>query len=125
MVLMSPHWMARTPAVMTNPAPATWHDFGGFPPALYTLQYPASGHPELAQEVLALLQGAGIAAQGDDKRPLDHGTWVPLMHLFPDASVPVVQVLLPVSYGPAEIMPWGRPWPACVSAACWWSARAA
>lgn len=107
-VLMSPHWMARTPSVMTNPAPATWHDFGGFPQALYALHYPAPGHPELAREVLGLLQGAGIAAQGDDKRPLDHGAWVPLMHLFPDASVPVVQVALPVSYGPAETYALGQ-----------------
>jgi 4,5-DOPA dioxygenase extradiol len=107
-VLMSPHWMARTPAVMTNPAPATWHDFGGFPQDLYALQYPAPGQPELAREVLDLLNAAGIAAQGDDKRPLDHGAWVPLMHLFPDASVPVVQVALPVSYGPAETYALGQ-----------------
>lgn len=107
-VIMSPHWMARTPAVMTNPAPATWHDFGGFPQALYALHYPAPGHPELAREVLGLLQGAGIAAQGDERRPLDHGAWVPLMHLFPDASVPVVQVALPVSYGPAETYAMGQ-----------------
>jgi 4,5-DOPA dioxygenase extradiol len=107
-VIMSPHWMARTPAVMTNPAPATWHDFGGFPQALYALNYPAPGHPALAQEVLDLLQVAGIAAQGDEQRPLDHGAWVPLMHLFPDASVPVVQVALPLSYGPAETYALGQ-----------------
>lgn len=102
-VVMSPHWMARGPAVMTNPAPATWHDFGGFPPALYELQYPAPGDPALAGEVLALLQGAGIAAQGDAARPLGHGTWVPLMHLFPEANVPVVQVALPHGWGPREV----------------------
>ena len=101
-VIMSPHWMARTPQVMTGAAPATWHDFGGFPPALYQLQYPAPGAPALAQEVLALLQAAGVPAQGDAERPLDHGAWVPLRHLFPEADVPVVQVALPVSAGPAE-----------------------
>jgi 4,5-DOPA dioxygenase extradiol len=107
-VIMSPHWMAREPAVMTNAAPATWHDFGGFPQALYSLQYPAPGHPGLGREVLGLLQSVGIAAHGDEKRPLDHGAWVPLMHLFPDASVPVVQVALPASYGPAETYAMGQ-----------------
>ena len=102
-VVMSPHWMARTPQVMTGPQPATWHDFGGFPPALYQLQYPAPGAPALAQEVLALLQAADVPAQGDAQRPFDHGAWVPLMHLFPEADLPVVQVALPVGAGPAEV----------------------
>ena len=102
-VIMSPHWMARTPQVMTGPQPATWHDFGGFPPALYQLQYPAPGAPALAQEVLALLQAAEVPAQGDAQRPFDHGAWVPLMHLFPEADLPVVQVALPVGAGPAEV----------------------
>ena len=106
-VIMSPHWMARTPQVMTGPQPATWHDFGGFPPALYQLQYPAPGAPALAQEVLALLQAAGVAAQGDAGRPFDHGAWVPLMHLFPEADLPVVQVALPVGAGPAEVYAMG------------------
>ncbi|CAN7470480.1 DODA-type extradiol aromatic ring-opening family dioxygenase [Acidovorax sp. LjRoot117] len=102
-VIMSPHWMARSPQVMTGPQPETWHDFGGFPPALYQLKYPAPGSPALAQEVLGLLQAAGVAAQGDAARPFDHGAWVPLMHLFPQADVPVVQVALPVGAGPAEV----------------------
>jgi 4,5-DOPA dioxygenase extradiol len=106
-VIMSPHWMARAPAVMTGAAPATWHDFGGFPPALYELQYPASGSPALAQEVLALLHQAGIAAQADAERPFDHGAWVPLMHLFPKADLPVVQVALPAGAGPAEVYAMG------------------
>ena len=106
-VIMSPHWMARTAQVMTGPQPATWHDFGGFPPALYQLQYPAPGAPALAQEVLALLQAAGVAAQGDAGRPFDHGAWVPLMHLFPEADLPVVQVALPVRAGPAEVYAMG------------------
>jgi 4,5-DOPA dioxygenase extradiol len=107
-VVMSPHWSASAPAVMTNPAPATWHDFGGFPRALYALQYPAAGSPVLAAEVQGLLSKAGFTAPGDAARPFDHGTWVPLMHLFPKADVPVVQVALPEGYGPAEIMAMGR-----------------
>ncbi|MES2422952.1 MAG: class III extradiol ring-cleavage dioxygenase [Pseudomonadota bacterium] len=107
-VLMSPHWMAPQPAVMAGAQPATWHDFGGFPPALYQLQYPAPGSPALAAEVLALLQAQGIAATADTKRPFDHGAWVPLLHLFPDASVPVVQIALPAPAGPAEVFAMGR-----------------
>ena len=107
-VVMSPHWMARGPAVMTNAAPATWHDFGGFPAALYQLQYPAPGAPDLAQDVLTQLADAGIAAQADAQRPLDHGAWVPLMHLYPQAGVPVVQVALPVGYGPREVFAMGQ-----------------
>lgn len=95
-VIMSPHWMAHGVQVMSNPAPATWHDFGGFPAALYALQYPAQGAPALAQQVLGLLHKASIPAAEDAQRPLDHGAWVPLMHLFPQADVPVVQVALPV-----------------------------
>ena len=106
-VILSPHWMARGVRVMTGAQPATWHDFGGFPPALYQLQYPAPGAPALAQEVLALLQAAGVAAQGDAGRPFDHGAWVPLMHLFPEADLPVVQVALPVGAGPAEVYAMG------------------
>lgn len=106
-VVMSPHWMARTPQVMTGPQPETWHDFGGFPRALYELQYPAAGAPALADEVLQALQRAGIAAAGDAARPFDHGAWVPLMHLFPQADVPVVQVALPAGAGPAEVYAMG------------------
>lgn len=102
-VVMSPHWMARGVRVTTGAQPATWHDFGGFPSALYELQYPAPGAPALAQEVLDLLAAAGVAAQGDAQRPFDHGAWVPLMHLFPQADVPVVQLALPVGAGPVQV----------------------
>ena len=102
-VVMSPHWMARGVRVTTGAQPATWHDFAGFPSALYELQYPAPGAPALAQEVLDLLAAAGVAAQGDAQRPFDHGAWVPLMHLFPQADVPVVQLALPVGAGPVQV----------------------
>jgi 4,5-DOPA dioxygenase extradiol len=107
-VLMSPHWMAPGPRVMTHPNPPTWHDFGGFPRALYDLQYPAPGSPSTAQRVLQLLQAAGLAAEGDAQRPLDHGAWVPLMHLFPRADVPVVQVALPARGLPQQVWALGR-----------------
>ncbi|WP_313284337.1 dioxygenase family protein [Delftia tsuruhatensis] len=101
-VIMSPHWMSHGVEVMTGATPSTWHDFGGFPPALYELQYPAPGAPQLAQEVMERLQAAGIASTANAQRPFDHGAWVPLMHLLPDADLPVVQLSLPASAGPAE-----------------------
>lgn len=101
--VMSPHWMSRSLEVMAALQPATWHDFGGFPRELYTLQYPAPGAPLLAQQVANLLQAAGQQPELNPERPMDHGAWVPLMHLFPEADVPVVQISLPVNTGPADV----------------------
>ena len=94
-LVVSPHWMTRGARVGLSVQPATIHDFGGFPQPLYEIGYPAHGHPELAQRTLAVLQQAGWDAQGDERRGLDHGAWVPLLYLYPDADVPVFQVSLP------------------------------
>ena len=118
-VIMSPHWMARTPQVMTSAQPATWHDFGGFPPALYQLQYPAPGAPALAQEVLALLQAAGVAAQGDAGRPFDHGAWVPLMHCSQRPTCRWCKWRCPWALAPPRSMPWAPRCAACAARACW------
>jgi 4,5-DOPA dioxygenase extradiol len=107
-LIMSPHWMTRIPVAMTTPKPPTWHDFGGFPPALYDLRYPAEGNPALAQQVQNLLLSAGIDCASDDQRPYDHGAWVPLLHLLPKADVPVVQLSLPAYYSPAQLMALGK-----------------
>ncbi len=107
-VIMSPHWMAALPTVMSNPAPPTWHDFGGFPPELYQLQYPAPGSPALAQKVHELFAQAGLRSALDAERPFDHGAWVPLMHMFPRATVPVVQVALPAGYSGEQVLALGR-----------------
>lgn len=102
-VVMSPHWMTRGIGVMGTPRPETWHDFGGFPEALYQLQYPAQGDPALARQVLALLQAADLPCGEDPERPYDHGAWVPLRHMYPEANVPVVQVSLP-AYVPTSVI---------------------
>ena len=107
-VLMSPHWMATAPTVMATASPRTWHDFSGFPASLYQLQYPVVGSPSIAQEVLSLWSAAGISAHADAQRAMDHGAWVPLMHMFPHADIPVVQVALPIGYGPREVFALGR-----------------
>jgi len=95
-LVVSPHWMTRGVRVATGPRPATIHDFGGFPDALYALQYPAPGHPELAEAAADLLAQAGYRVARDPQQGLDHGAWVPLRFIFPDADVPVFQVSLPV-----------------------------
>ena len=94
-VVVSPHWQTRGIRVTAVVALETIHDFWGFPVELYSLQYPASGDPRLAGTIVELLQEAGFEAQPDAGRGLDHGAWVPLRYLRPDAKVPVLQVSLP------------------------------
>jgi len=107
-LVMSPHWMAPEPTIMGHPAPDTWHDFGGFPEVLYTLDYPAPGAPALAQRVQALLADAGHTAPIDPQRPRDHGAWVPMMHLLPEARVPVIQIALPSHASPMALYAMGQ-----------------
>ena len=100
-VIVSAHWESQELLVNANPQPETWHDFGGFPAALFAVQYPAPGLPTLSAEVLGLLQAAGLAARTNSQRPFDRGAWVPLSLMYPDADIPVVQVSLPSREGPA------------------------
>ena len=100
-VVVSAHWESHELLVTGAARPETWHDFHGFPPALYAVQYPAPGDPELAARVSKLLNGAGLPARPDPHRPFDHGAWVPLSLMYPDASLPVIQVSLPSQMGPA------------------------
>ncbi|MNZ68381.1 LigB family dioxygenase [compost metagenome] len=100
-VIVSAHWESNELLVSGNPQPETWHDFGGFPKALFELQYPAPGDPRLAAEVAELLKTAGFAARIDSNRPFDHGVWVPLSLMYPQADIPIVQVSLPTRGGPA------------------------
>jgi 4,5-DOPA dioxygenase extradiol len=94
-LVVSPHWQTRGVRVGSSAAPETIHDFGGFPAPLYQLQYPAPGAPNLAQDAVNLLAQAGFEVALDERRGLDHGAWVPLRYLFPDADMPVFQVSLP------------------------------
>ncbi len=74
----------------------TIHDFYGFPKELYLITYPAKGEPEVGEEVITLLGSGGYIVDRDMSRGLDHGTWVPLQFLYPDADIPVLQLSLPV-----------------------------
>lgn len=94
-LVFSPHWMTPDLRVGTSSKPRTIHDFGGFPRALYSLQYPVAGQPALAGKVMELLKGHGLNPIADEEMGLDHGAWVPLMHLYPRAEIPVFQVSMP------------------------------
>lgn len=87
---ISAHWYGQERAVTATQQPPTIHDFGGFPAALYEVQYPAPGDPALAERVAALLRSEGFEL--NRTRGLDHGAWSVLMHLYPDAAVPIVQL---------------------------------
>jgi 4,5-DOPA dioxygenase extradiol len=102
-VIMSPHWMTDGLSIMAHPSPPTWHDFGGFPEPLYAMQYPAPGSPALAQTVQQALAMQGLEAALDPDRPLDHGAWMPLRFLLPEARVPVIQLSLPADARPRDV----------------------
>jgi len=91
-VCVSAHWETRGLAVTAMPKPRTIHDFGGFPRQLYEVQYPAPGDPALAKELTDNLDVSG--ATPDGQWGLDHGCWVPLRRMYPEADIPVVQVSL-------------------------------
>ena len=99
-VLVSAHWECDQPTITSGPTPELIYDYGGFPPEMYELSYPAPGAPELANDVAGLLTGAGFDPKLDPDRGFDHGMFVPLMLMYPDASVPVVQLSMLSSLDP-------------------------
>ena len=107
-LVISAHWETHIPTVSRAVRPETIHDFSGFPETLYQLQYSAPGAPEMAQAAALALQQADIPAQMDDTRGLDHGAWVPLSFLFPEADIPVAQVSLQPERNPAWHIALGR-----------------
>lgn len=99
-VMVSAHWESHELLVNGNPQPETWHDFGGFAAELFAVQYPAPGLPDLTREVAELLAASDLPARIDSRRPFDHGVWVPLSLMYPQADIPVVQISLPSRQGP-------------------------
>lgn len=95
--VVSAHWEVPGPIRVTAaPRPSLIYDFGGFPRPLYEMTYPAPGSPELANEVVAMLGQMRLPAVAELRRGWDHGLWIPLRLMFPDASVPVVEISLPL-----------------------------
>ncbi len=91
-VMFTAHWESDVLTVSsTDGEYKTIYDFGGFPPELYRVKYPAKGSVEAASELANMLESGGIPVRKDTSRGLDHGVWTLLVHLFPDADIPVVQ----------------------------------
>lgn len=107
-LMVTAHWEERAFTLGSNPAPGMVYDYGGFPAHTYSVVYPAPGAPELAVRVQNLLQAAGLPVALDPQRGYDHGTFVPLAVMYPDAKVPVLQMSLRAGLDPAEHMALGR-----------------
>ncbi len=101
-VIASAHFNANRPVVVADPHPGMIYDFGGFDPALSTMVYPAPGDPEIARRAADLLTAGGLGAVYLPERGYDHGVWVPLMLLYPEADVPVVQISVQPALGAAH-----------------------
>lgn len=97
---ISAHWLTRGTAVTAMAQPRTIHDFGAFPQALFDMQYPAPGDPELALRVRELLDPVPVTL--DASWGLDHGAWTVLVHAYPEADIPVVQLGMDVTLSPAQ-----------------------
>lgn len=108
-VAVSAHWEAPPPfRVNAAPNPGLLYDFGGFPDELFAKTYPCAGEPALAERIRRRLTDAGLTAELETGRGLDHGVWTPLCRIFPNADIPVVQISLPVPRDPAVVLRLGR-----------------
>jgi len=97
-LVVSAHWYTRGTKITAMDFPPTIHDFGGFPQALFDVQYPAPGNPALAREAASLIKLADVELDHD--WGLDHGTWTIVRHMYPQANIPVLQLSIDYSKGP-------------------------
>ncbi len=99
--VVSAHWQGPVPVRVTaQERPPLVHDFLGFPEELYALAYSAPGDPSLARDLAAAVKAGGRPAVLEERRGWDHGVWIPLLRMLPEAEIPVVQVSLPSGIGP-------------------------
>jgi len=105
---VSAHWLQPQVMVTSAAHPELIYDYHGFPPHTYELTYPAPGAPDLAARMVGMFQAAGIESGADDKRGFDHGMFIPLKLMFPNADIPVVQLSLHHSLDPVQHLNAGR-----------------
>ena len=106
-LVLSAHWESPELKITGGYKPETIHDFRGFPKEYYALRYPAPGAPEVAREIVDTLSDANLAALTED-RGYDHGVWVPLMLMYPDADIPVLQLSIDPDAAPASHVALGK-----------------
>jgi len=107
-LVVTAHWETDQPTVSVNPKPGMLYDYNGFPPHTYKLSYPAPGDPALAAEVKRLIEAAGLPVTTDGERGFDHGVFIPLLVLFPEANIPVVALSILGGYDPQRHMNIGK-----------------
>lgn len=107
-LVVSAHWETAEPMVNAVDVNDTIHDFYGFPPELYELRYAAPGAPDIAERIADKLNAAGLGCGIDRRRGLDHGAWVPLLLMYPNADIPVLQLSVQTHLGPEHHLRIGR-----------------
>ena len=107
-LMVSAHWQEPAFTVMANPHPGMLYDYGGFPASTYTVKYPAPGSPALAERVRSLVTAAGMVCRTDTQRGFDHGTFVPMQVMYPDADLPLLQLSMQNGYDPQAHIDLGR-----------------
>lgn len=101
-LVISAHWEEKIPSITSAARPSLIYDYYGFPQVSYEIQYPCPGEPELAEQVHLCLSEAGIESQLDAQRGFDHGLFVPLKIMYPEADIPCIEVSLVQGLDPAE-----------------------
>lgn len=107
-VVVSAHWLESTVSVTGAEQPELIYDYSGFPPHTYELKYPAAGNPELARKIVQTLEAAHIPAKINATRGFDHGMFIPMMLMFPDADIPVIQLSLNSNLDPQTQLELGQ-----------------
>jgi 4,5-DOPA dioxygenase extradiol len=107
-IVISAHWEEKIATVTSAASPSLIYDYSGFPKASYELEYPCPGEPQLAEQVCRLLNDAGIDAGLDEHRGLDHGVFVPLTIMYPEADIPCIQLSLVQGLDPAQHIKIGK-----------------
>lgn len=108
LIVISGHWEEAVPHIHTGATPSPLYDYGGFPSHTYEIEWPAPGHPVLAERVASLLDKAGIESKPERTRGWDHGVFIPLKVAFPEADLPVVQLSLQKGLDPEAHLAFGR-----------------